>query len=164
MAEAEEREGKELGRARAKAVRLLGPAPLTAAQLTDRLRRCGFAAAVAAQVVAECVGNGWVDDADYARRWIERRRRQGYGMARIRAELKQRGIDEQVAAAALADEDEGEELRAARRAGARKLKSLGTIRDDRDRAKLARFLAARGFAGPTARRIVEEVEEGAEPE
>jgi|AMFO01.1.fsa_nt_gi Uncharacterized protein conserved in bacteria len=159
MAETEQGEAKELARARAKAVRLLGPAPLTARQLTDRLRRRGFEAEVVTTVVTECVESGWVDDADYARRWLERRREQGYGRARIRAELIQRGIEEEVAAAALAEEEVGAELAAARRAGARKIRSLGTIRDDRDRAKLARFLAARGFNGHTARRIVEEVGE-----
>lgn len=164
MAEGEQEEAKGLSRARAKAVRLLGPAPLTAHQLTDRLRCRDFAAAVVAQVVAECVNHGWVDDADYARRWIERRREQGYGRARIRAELTQRGIATEVAADALAGEEEGAELAAARRAGARKLRSLGTITGDRDRAKLARFLAARGFNSHTARRIVEEVGEGAEAE
>jgi len=164
MAETKEAGAKALARARAKAVRLLGPAPLTAHQLTDRLRRRDFAPEVVATVVAECVDHGWVDDLDYARRWCERRRAQGYGRARIRAELNQRGVDEAVVAAAFADEEAGAELAAARVAGARKLRSLGTLTTDRDRAKLARFLAARGFDGHIARRIVEEVEEMPKPE
>jgi len=162
MAAAERAEAKELDRARARAVRLLGPAPLTARQLTDRLRKRGFTAAVAATVVAECIDHGWVDDRDYARRWLERRREQGYGRTRIRAELKQRGIAEEWIALALEEEEPGAELAAARHAAARKLRGLGEIHDDRDRARLARFLAARGFDGHTARRIVEEVGEAQE--
>jgi len=164
MAETDKPEAKEITRARAKAVRLLGPAPLTARQLTDRLRKRGFEAEVVATVVAECIDHGWIDDADYARRWCARRREQGYGRMRIRAELHQRGIADGVTAAALAEEEAGAELAAARIAGARKLKSLGTLTTDRDRAKLARFLATRGFNGPTARRVVEEVGEAQEPE
>ena len=164
MAAQEEVESKELSRARAKAVRLLGPAPLTGRQLTDRLRKRDFAPEVVATVVAECIDHGWVDDVDYARRWLERRRAQGYGRRRIHAELTQRGIAEAIATRALEEEAPGGELAAARIAGARKLKSLGTIADDRDRAKLARFLASRGFDGHIARQIVEEAGKALETE
>ncbi|NCO56699.1 MAG: hypothetical protein COW73_11575 [Nitrospirae bacterium CG18_big_fil_WC_8_21_14_2_50_70_55] len=150
--------------ARARAVRLLAPAPLTARQLGERLARRGFAPAVVAAVVAECIAHGWVDDGEYARRWCERRRAQGYGRAWIQQELRQRGIAAPLAVAAFAAEEGGAELAAARQAAARKVRSLGGLAGEGDRAKLARFLAARGFDGATVRRVVEESDEPPDPE
>ncbi len=156
----EEPDPKELARARARALRLLGPAPLTGVQLTERLGRRGFSAEVVARVVQECIERGWVDDLDYARRWIERRREQGYGRARIAFELRHRGIEEAVADLALGEEAEGAELAAARRAAAKKVRGLGDLRERRDQARLARHLSARGFNSHTVRTILDEAGAG----
>ena len=42
---------------------------------------------VAAEVVADLVGRGYVDDAAFARHWVETRAARGYGAARLRAAL-----------------------------------------------------------------------------
>ncbi len=55
--------------------------------------RRGAPRAVAAEVVADLVGRGYVDDAAFARHWVQTRAARGYGAARLRAELRARGLD-----------------------------------------------------------------------
>jgi regulatory protein len=69
--------------------------PQTEAELNARLRARGVPDEVAAAALARAKRIGAVDDAAFARAWVEDRgRRRGYGRLRLRRELRQRLVPE----------------------------------------------------------------------
>ncbi|MGH7356590.1 MAG: regulatory protein RecX, partial [Candidatus Rokuibacteriota bacterium] len=70
--------------------------------MAARLRRRGAPAEVADEVVADLEARGFVDDAAFASHWVTTRAARGYGAARLRAELRARGVASGVIDAALA--------------------------------------------------------------
>jgi regulatory protein len=149
---------KAVRTARALALRLLAPAPLTCHQLASRLRSRGVDPEVAAVLIDELTTRRYLDDGGYARQWIERRRQGCYGRRRIAAELRQRGVPEEVAATALAEEAAGVELAAARAAAARQLPRLAGLEPRRAQGKLARHLQNRGFGAETIGRVLDGID------
>lgn len=145
------------------ALRALAHRPRSEAEIRARLARADLAAE-ADDTVAWLARLGYLDDAAYARaraRGLVTGGRAGPRLAERR--LRAAGIGEAAAKAAVRgalEEASGvgggnAELAlcrslAARRAKGRALESL----DDRDRARLARWLLGRGFAGPVVARVV----------
>src|ERR1700739_1931701 len=82
-------------RAREVCLRLLTLAPRTRAQLADALRKRGIPDETADEVLGRFEGVGLIDDAAFARAWVESRHH-GRGLARraLSAELRQRGISD----------------------------------------------------------------------
>ena len=111
-------------------------------------------------VVGELVEGGFVDDAAYARRFAEDRRRlDAWGSDRIARRLTALGVAREHVDAAVADQDEGAELEAAVGILERRVREVPKTRLERDRAlglllrrgydaELA-FAALRRFAGVT---------------
>ena len=89
--------------ARLAAADLLSRRPWTRADLTARLRRRGAPADVTTDVVADLASRGHVDDGAFARDWVAIRTARGYGAARLRMELRARGVAAALIDAALAD-------------------------------------------------------------
>src|SRR5688500_12706348 len=71
---------------------LLSRRAWTQAELTRRLIRRGAPAEVAAEVVADLAARRYVDDAAFARHFVETRAARGYGAARLAADLHARGV------------------------------------------------------------------------
>jgi regulatory protein len=96
--------------ARAIALRLLTAAPRTRHQLAEALARRDVPDDVATRVLDRFTEVGLIDDAEYARMLV-RSQRESRGLARraLAVELRRRGIDDQTAAAALAEADAGAE-------------------------------------------------------
>lgn len=95
------------------------------------------------KVIAWCYEHHWLDDAQFAVRFIASRSRKGYGPQRINQELKQKGIDRAIGEAAMMQcEVDWQEM--AREMAERKFGSpLPT--EWKERAKVKRFLLYRGF-------------------
>ncbi len=55
------------------------------------------------QAIAYCHDHDWLDDGRFARRYVSRRSKQGYGEQRIRMELMQKGINRDDINAAFAE-------------------------------------------------------------
>jgi regulatory protein len=111
-------------------------------------------------VVADLTARGYLDDEAFAHHWVATRAERGYGPARLRAELRARGvaaplIEAALAAARAVGNDEGE-LERARAVARRRLPALQ--RADRARAagRLRDHLLRRGFAAPMVARVVRE--------
>jgi regulatory protein len=86
----------------------------TVAELAQLLARKRVAPAAIETVVGELCGQGYLDDARFAQRFAEDRRRlDGWGAERIERRLRALGVDAEPIAAALAEQDAGEELEAA---------------------------------------------------
>ncbi len=61
-------------------------------ELVDRLKQHGFSGSVINKVVTGLKNAGFLDDADFTRRWIQYRLNKGYWFTRIKRELKLKGI------------------------------------------------------------------------
>jgi regulatory protein len=101
--------------------------------------------AVADQVVTELIELGYLDDARYAERFAEDRRRlDAWGSDRIARRLRELGVDQESIEAAVGAQDPEEELNAARELLRRRCPTPPTNRAERDRA--LGILIRRGYA------------------
>jgi regulatory protein len=106
--------------------------------------------------VADLAARGYVDDAAYARQWVASRVTRGYGAARLRAELRARGVGSALIDAALAAVAGEDVLARAREAARRRLPVLRRGRPDRVAHRLRDYLLRRGYAASVVVRVVRE--------
>ena len=111
---------------------------------------------MAAEVVDDLVGRGYVDDAAFARQWVAARAARGYGASRLRAELRARGIALPLISAALSEVGSDDATVRAREAARRRLPALRRGRADRVGPRLRDYLLRRGFATSVVVRVVRE--------
>ena len=134
--------------ATAAALRILNGAAQSGYALTRRLVGRGFSAETAAEAVAEMRRYGYVDDAALATSIAGRRRRAGYGAARIEADLRSRGISGNEINAALASAGDGNDVEGAHGVAQRAWRLGDDATDDErthERRRIARLLQRRGF-------------------
>ena len=143
--------------ARQLCLRLLTGRPRTRAQLAEAMHRHGVPEDAAAAVLARFAEVGLIDDAAFARAWVESRHH-GRGLARraLSAELKQRGVDGRDITAAVSALDPADEMATARRLVDKGLAaSRGKPLPTRIR-RLVGLLARKGYPAPIAYRVVRE--------
>jgi len=142
-------------RARETAVRLLAARPRSTEELRARFRRDGVADAQAQAVLADLAACGYLDDLAFARAWIESRLgRNPCGSARLRGELRQRGVALAVIEQAIREAygEEGTSVGEERDAAAvvaRRSRAYASLPPEARARRLARFLERRGFAPGT---------------
>jgi regulatory protein len=111
--------------------------------LREKLAERGCGPAIAETVIRRLQAEGLQSDPRFAEAFVRMRQRRGYGPFRIRRELSDRGINDEVVARVLNERSAEwmERLRAVRR------KKFGgrLPRTYEERAKQARFLQYRGF-------------------
>ncbi len=130
------------------AIKLLGMRALTTQELRQRLARRGYVAEQIQAVIARLSASRYLDDGEYARAWARARaHRHSVGPARLRRELRSKGIaDAEISDAlreAFGERDAGEVAEAA---ALRKLKALQGLAPEVARRRLGTFLTRRGFA------------------
>jgi regulatory protein len=143
--------------ARQLCLRLLTGRPRTRAQLAEAMHRHGLPEDASAAVLARFAEVGLIDDAAFARAWVESRHH-GRGLARraLSAELKQRGVDGPDISAAVSALDPADEMATARRLVDKALAaSRGKPLPTRIR-RLVGLLARKGYPAPIAYRVVRE--------
>lgn len=157
-------------RARQVCLRLLTLAPRTRAQLADALRKCGIPDDVADSVLGRFTSAGLIDDAAFARAWVESRHHgRGLSGRALTAELRQRGVDDDRIKEAVDELGPDAEVQTARRLVERKLAAtIGQAPEARVR-RLAGMLARKGYPPGLAFRVIREALEAegietAEPE
>ena len=124
-----------LEHARALAWGALNRRERTEAELRALLARKRVAAEDAEVVLGELTESGYVDDARYAERFAEDRRRlDGWGAERIEQRLRALGVEPGVAAAAAGERPAGEELEAAVALLRRRVPTVPATPRERDRA------------------------------
>ena len=136
--------------------RLTG-APRTRADLEQTLAKRGVPAEVAASVLDRFTEVGLVDDAAFARAWVQSRQA-GRGLARraLAQELRRRGVDAETAAEALAEVDQAAEHTAASRLVARKLQATARLDRVTRIRRLTGMLARKGYPAGLAMQVVSE--------
>jgi regulatory protein len=108
-------------------------------------------------VAADLAARGYLDDVAYARHWVTTRAPRGYGAARLRAELRARGVAVSIIDAALAALETDDVLPRARDLARRRLPALRRGRPDRIAARLRDYLLRRGYAASVVARVVREL-------
>jgi regulatory protein len=124
------------------AIRLLGVRPHGEVELRRKLARRGCPSEQIEEALERARRLGYLDDGAFARALVAHRAG-GRGAAMIAAELAARGVDREVAAEALAEVSEADQVAAARRLAARA--------PTEDRRRLAARLQRRGFASDVIR-------------
>jgi regulatory protein len=144
--------------ARALCLRLLTARARTRAELAAQLIKRGYPDDVSARVLDRLTDVGLVDDEDFAEQWVRSRRvNAGKGRRALASELRTKGIDDEVIAAALEDIDSDAERSRAEQLVADKLRRE-RLTDDTDDVKVARrlvgMLARRGYGQSMAFDVV----------
>jgi regulatory protein len=137
-------------------LRLLSVHPRTRAELAKALARRQIPDEVIAEVLHRYDEVGLIDDAAFARAWVSSRHH-GRGLARraLADELRQRGVDAEVASEALETLDEGEEAATARALVDRRLRTA-TGTPEAIFRRLVGMLARKGYPAGVAIRAVKD--------
>ena len=145
-------------RARQVCLTLLTLAPRTRAQLAVALRKRGIPDEVADEVLARFEDVGLIDDAAFARSWVESRHySRGLAGRALSAELKQRGVAADEIRAALDEQLSPEaEVTAARRLVERRIAGTRGLPADQRTRRLAGMLARKGYPSGLAYRVIRE--------
>lgn len=156
-----EESAKRAEQARALCLRLLTVRARTRAELEGQLAKRGYADDISAEVLDRLAQVGLVDDEDFAQQWVRSRQANaGKGKRALAAELRTKGVDNKVIAAALAGIDEGSERTRAEQLVRDKLRreKLGDPSDWAAENKVARrlvgMLARRGYSQAMALDVV----------
>jgi regulatory protein len=151
--------------ARAACLRLLARAPRTRAQLAAALRRRRVPDEIAESVLARFTEVGLIDDAAFARAWVESRyHSRGLARRALAAELRQRGVADGEVRAAVGSLGTQDEVAAARRLVAKRVAaSRGRPLQARARQLLG-MLARKGYSAGLAAQVVREALEQEEPD
>src|SRR4051794_34767619 len=138
-------------------LRALTGAAKTRQQLAELLARKDVPDDAAAAVLDRFTEVGLIDDAAFARAWVSSRQA-GRGLARraLGAELRAKGIEPEIAAAALEEVDPQDEWDAARRLVARRLPSMQRLDRQTAERRLIGMLARKGYGGGLASTVVRE--------
>jgi regulatory protein len=138
---------QQLRAALAKAYRLLAIRARSEKELREALKRAEFAEDVIAAAIAECKQQRFIDDANFARQFIQSRlRNRPMGRTRLAVELRQKGIDAATIAAALDEALTAEEqVELANELAEKQRQRLANLPPPKARQRLADFLRRRGF-------------------
>lgn len=124
-------------------------------ELADKLRTRKVPDDVAEPLLDRFADVGLIDDAAFARSWVEARAA-SRGLARraLAMELRHKGIDDEVACQVLDEIDPDQEADNARRLVQRKLRSMGRLDAATKARRLVAMLGRRGFSAGVAWGIV----------
>ncbi len=114
-------------------------------EATDYLIAKGFVEHLVNRVISEMINYGYLDDEKFVSEFIAYRKNNGYGLLRIRYELKMKGIDRKIIEDKIEESfNHEEDLQRARELLARRSRGVKKI-DDRWLGRQAAFLKRRGF-------------------
>jgi regulatory protein len=154
---AETEVGDPEAQARQICLRLLTAAPRTRAQLARALQRKGVPGEVAEAVLGRFADVGLIDDAAFARAWVESRHySRGLSRRSLSAELRRQGVDTEEIREAVDTLDPEQEVATARRLVEQKMAgSRGQPSDARVR-RAAGVLARKGYPPGLVFRLIKE--------
>lgn len=143
--------------AHALCLRLLTAKARTRAELSGQLAKRGYPDEVIASELDRLAAVGLVDDADFATQWVlSRGERAGKGKRALAAELRAKGIDDELIAEVLDDIDAGTERGRAEKLVLQKLRreALADADDSKVMRRLVGMLARRGYSQSMAFGVV----------
>jgi regulatory protein len=125
-------------------------------ELRRRLTQKGHPAAAVEHAISRALAAGLLDDADFARQYVESRVARGQGPNRLRRDLAARGVSRAAVDAAIAAQwaDPGDSLGGAAELVQRRLRQLKGLPREVQRRRLLGYLARRGFTGGRVAELV----------
>lgn len=144
--------------AKAVCLRLLTVRARTRAELAVQLEQRGYSDEVSHRVLDRLANVGLIDDEDFAEQWVRSRHiNAGKGKRALAAELRKKGVDDEVINTALADIDSGAERQRAEQLVRDKLRRE-RLGDQADEVKVTRrlvgMLTRRGYNSSMAFDVV----------
>ncbi|HKT31622.1 MAG TPA: regulatory protein RecX [Gammaproteobacteria bacterium] len=139
-------------RIQASALRLLARREHSVQELAAKLLARGFEPEPVAEVVAALSAKNLVSDARFVDEFVAARLRRGSGPAKIREELRGRGVEQGLVDATLVAQREN--WLATAEAARRKRFGAAAPRNYQERARQARFLQQRGFTAEQIRQVL----------
>jgi regulatory protein len=126
--------------------------------LGRRLARKGHRPEAVEAALERAAGLGLLDDAGYARNYVETRSARGRGPARLLRDLMGMGVERHHIDAAIAEHWPPEADRTAmpRALAAKRARQLGQLPREAKRRRLTAYLARRGFSGSDVREAIQE--------
>lgn len=123
--------------------------------LEQALAKKQVPAEVAAAILDKFEAAGLVDDAEFARSWVQgRQRSKGLSSRVLAMELKRKGIDDELVREALQDLDPEVEVEAAHRLVQTKLRAMSKLDDTTKIRRLTGMLARKGYSPQVAFEVV----------
>lgn len=149
---------EEHDKALQRAVKLLTVRAHSAAELRRKLFDKGFSASAVYFAIRECLRLKYLDDAVFARQYVDEMRGRGWGDRKCRMGLKNKGIEAGLIEELFAVEEDTEAAyERAAAVFARKWTALQRESDPRKREEKAfRFMLSRGFPTDLVMRLVRE--------
>lgn len=140
------------------ALNLISFRPRASGELQRKLREKGYPADAAEAAVSRMLELGYLNDADFADRWIENRQEhKPRSRMMLHRELMQKGIDRETISEAL-EETEIDEFGDALELARKKANSMaGLDQQTRDR-RLSGFLGRRGYGFDVIRKVLEQLD------
>lgn len=127
-------------------------------ELADKLAKKDVPADLAEALLDRFTEVGLIDDAAFARLWVEgRHRSRGLAPRALAQELRRKGIDDDVAREAIDELDEDSQRSAARALVERKARSLQRVDTATATRRLVGMLARKGYPSGLAFAVVREV-------
>lgn len=137
-----------------RAIQYLSVRPRSAAEVRRRLEEAEVDPAAIEATLARLTEQGYLNDAEFARYWVENRQRfRPKGEQALRQELRQAGVDSETIQESLEGLDTSEAAYAAARPRAERLKLLAQEDPQAFKQKLGNFLLRRGFKYDIVREI-----------
>lgn len=137
---------EEKSKVRQAAFRYLSYRPRTRKEMELFLMGKEFLPIYIESVLAELEAKGYLDDASYAKAWVQERKRKNLGNFRIMRELKQKGVSEEYISQALSETDQEEERQLAMQIAERRYLRIQHEPWQKIERKLGNFLLRRGFS------------------
>ena len=139
-------------------LRLLTAAPRTRAELAAALNRRGVPTEAAEAVLGRFADVGLIDDAAFARAWVESRHySRGLSRRSLSAELRQHGVDTEEIREAVSTLDPEQEVATARRLVEQKMASTRGQPPEARIRRAAGTLARKGYPPGLVFRLIKEV-------
>lgn len=144
-----------LDKAYRRAIDLISRRPRSEWELRDYLKRKEYSPATIERIISRLTLSGLIDDKEFARRWVENRRLlKSTSKRRLRQELRQKRVADDVIDQVLA-EDETDERVLLRELVQRKRRQSSY----KDELKLMRFLSQRGFDYDDIKSALQEIKD-----
>lgn len=149
--------GDPVAVAREIALRLLTVRARSRSELKDALARRKVPAAAAEQLLDRFSDVGLIDDAAFAKAWVESGTRRMRGRRALAQELGRKGVEPELIAEALAEREPEAELAVAREFAEKKARTTAGLDYQTRFRRLTGALARRGFSTDIVLRVAREV-------
>lgn len=147
----------EVKKAITAALNLLSFRPRASGELERKLREKGYSPESAEAAVTRMHDLGYLNDADFANRWIENRQEHKPRSRRLlQQELRHKGIDGEVIEEAMA-EVEIDEVADALQIALKKAGSMQALDQQTRHRRLSGFLGRRGYGFDVIRKVLDEI-------